>query len=115
MYLRTGNLFKSFLIERKKDESVSSRGRVTSGFEKVGTISAVLSETKTNEIERFRQLSHPVTHTIVQSGSPKAQVGDRLIFENRIFIIQGVDNPGSLGLWTIYYAEERKDCGGAGT
>ena len=40
---------------------------------------------------------------------PKAKAEDKLVLENRVFLIQGVDEPGSLGLCTIYYVEERAD------
>jgi hypothetical protein len=29
------------------------------------------------------------------------------VLGDRYFYIQGVNEPGSLGIWTIYYAEER--------
>ena len=61
------------------------------------------------EIERWQQRQHPITHTITQRGAPIAKEGDRLVFGSRYFYIQGVHEPGSLGIWTIYYAQERSD------
>ena len=49
------------------------------------------------------------THTIVQAGSPEAKKSDKLILGNRTFYIIDLDEVGSLGISTIYYAEERKD------
>lgn len=113
MYLRTGNIYKDFIIEHK-DESVSSRGRKKSRYadSDANMIKAILAEADPREKERWRQLSHPISHTIVHKGSPMANTEDRLIFGGRMFYIQGIDEPGSLGLWTIYYAEERFDCHG---
>ena len=109
MYLRPGNLYKDFTVE-KKDRTVSSRGRAKSGYsDDGGTIRGILAEAKPQEKERWRQLQHPISHTIVQRGKPKAVPEDRLIFGDRIFFVQGVDEPGALGLWTIYYVEERFD------
>lgn len=51
----------------------------------------------------------PITHTIVQTGKPMAKAEDKLVLGNRIFLVQGVDEPGSLGVCTIYYVEERAD------
>ena len=38
-----------------------------------------------------------------------AEAEDKLVLGNRVFLIQGVDEPGSLGVCTIYYVEERAD------
>ena len=43
------------------------------------------------------------------AGSPEAKKSDKLILGNRTFYIIDLDEVGSLGISTIYYAEERKD------
>ncbi len=114
LYLRPGNLFKDFWVE-KRITGKTSRGRKTATFQSEGAphLLAVLAEAKPEEIERFRQQNaHPITHTITQRGRPKAGPEDRLVYQGRYFYIQGVDCPGDLGLWTIYYAEERSDVDG---
>lgn len=113
MFLRPGNLFKDFFVE-KKGASVSGRGRVKGSYnqEKAEHFLGILAGAQTNEIERFRQLEHPITHTITHKGRPKAKEGDRLVHGSRIFYVQGVDDPGELGAWAIYYAEERSDVDG---
>jgi len=112
-YLRPGNLFKDFWVE-KKSVTTTARGRTASTYGKEGAahILAVLAEAKPTEIERFKHLDHPITHTITQKGRPQAEAGDRIVHGGRYFYIQGVDEPGELGLWTIYYAEERSDVDG---
>ena len=50
-----------------------------------------------------------MTHTIVQAGSPTAKRTDKLILGERIFYIIDIDDAGTLGIATIYYAEERQD------
>lgn len=57
----------------------------------------------------WQQLQHPISHTIIQDGRPKAKAEDKLILGERIFLIQGIDDPGSIGVCTIYYVEERMD------
>jgi len=108
MYLRPGNLFKDFTIE-KRNEDATARGRVSAGYEPVPDIilRAVLADADPDERERWQQQQHPITHTITQRGTPLAGEGDRLVLGDRYFYIQGVNEPGSLGIWTIYYAEER--------
>lgn len=112
-YLRPGNLFKDFWVEKKSTE-ITARGRPKSEYDKESAVHllGVLAEAKPAEMERFKQLDHPITHTITQRGRPKAQAKDRLIHGSRLFYVQGVDEPGELGLWTIYYAEERSDVDG---
>lgn len=113
MYLRPGNLFKDFSIE-KKGATLSTRGRARSEYdgETGERIRGVLAEAKPVEKERWRQLQHPISHIITQKGQPQAEAEDRLILGERMFFIQGVDEPGALGLWTIYYVEERFDGNG---
>lgn len=110
MYLRTGNLFKDFVIETK-NEGRTARGRITESYtNRTGKrLSAVLADASPEEKERWNQQQHPITHIIVQRGKPLAGEGDRLVYSNRAFYIQGVDEPASIGLWTIYYAQERSD------
>lgn len=110
MYLRPGNLIKDFFIEHKT-QTTNARGRVRADFdsEHAKLIHAVLAQASTAEKERWDQLQHPITHTIVQRGRPSARPEDRMIHGNRTFYIQGVDEVGELGIVTIYYVEERSD------
>ena len=91
-YLRPGNLYKDFLV-----------AKCTSG------VHAVLAQATPQEKARWEQIQHPITHTIVDRGHPKAVETDQLTCGNRKFYVQGVDEPGQLGLYTIYYVEERAD------
>ena len=99
MYLRPGNLFKDFIVERNT-QTVTSTGRVAKGC-----LAEATDEDRTNHSQK----DHIVTHTIVQSGSPKAKRSDKLILGNRTFYVVDIDDTGSLGISTIYYAEERRD------
>ena len=110
MYVRPGNLFKEFVIEENK-QGVTSTGRVANVYSGDGTrmlkgcLAAASEEDRTNHNRK----DHIVTHTIVQAGSPKAKRGDKLTLGERAFYIIDVDDISSLGISTVYYAEERKD------
>lgn len=109
-YLRPGNTFKDFFVGVKTG-SVDGKGR-TGGSYKADAkrpIQAVFAQATPQEKARWKQIQHPITHTLVDRGKPKAKTGDMLMSGNRRFFIQGVDEPGQLGLYTIYYVEERKD------
>ena len=110
MYLRPGSIFRDFIVERKTT-STNEIGRKHSTFEPTGGIvCGVLSDAKTAELQRWRELNHPITHTIVQkNGKIMAKEGDRLVRDSRIFYVQGVDDASMLGAFILYYVEERRD------
>lgn len=110
MYLRPGNLYKDFLVE-KNVVGMNLSGRPRTAYMGDGTkmLRGVLTEADSKQKMRWEQLQHPISHTIVQNGRPNAEVEDKLILGERIFLVQGVDEAGSLGICTIYYVEERMD------
>lgn len=110
MYLRPGSIFRDFFVERKTT-TTNEIGRKRSAFLPTGgIISGVLSDAKTSEVRRWRELQHPITHTIVQkNGKITAKEGDRLIRGGRCFYVQGVDDASMLGAFILYYVEERRD------
>ncbi len=110
MYVRPGNLFKDFIIEHSVPV-VTSTGRVADSYHGDGTesLKGCLAEAADEDRINHNQKNHIVTHTIVQAGPPKVKRGDKLTLGERVFYIVDVDDAGSLGFSTIYYAEERKD------
>lgn len=110
MYLRPGNLVKDFIVEHRSEYSDSrGRTRATYDVENTTAFKAVLAQATTSEKERWEQLQHPITHTIIQHGKPIAKPQDRMIHAGRNFYIQGIDEVAELAIVTIYYAEERSD------
>ena len=110
MYMRHGSLFKEFIIEDNR-QVVTSTGRVADKHMGNGTktLKGCLAEASADDREDHSQKDHIVTHTIVQAGSPKAKRTDKLVLGERVFYIVDIDDAGSLGISTIYYAEERRD------
>lgn len=110
MYVRPGNLFKEFVIESNK-QAVTSTGRVANNHTSDGTktLKGCLAEASDEDRTNHNQKDHVVTHTIVQQGLPKAKRSDKLILGDHTFYIVDIDDCGSLGISTIYYAEERRD------
>lgn len=108
--LRPGNLYKEFVIEDNKAD-IGKTGRATASFSGDGsrTLKGALAEATPKQKVEWQQLQHPISHTIIQDGRPKAKAEDKLILGERIFLIQGIDDPGSIGVCTIYYVEERMD------
>lgn len=110
MYLRPGNLTKEFIVESNK-QAVTSTGRVANNHVGDGTkrLQGCLADATDEERQNHSQKDHVVTHTIVQAGKPKAKRLDKLVLGNRVFYVVDIDDCGSLGISTIYYAEERRD------
>ena len=110
MYLRPGNLLKEFIIERS-NQVVMSTGRVANDYSGDGTktLKGCLAEASDEERTNHSQKDHIVTHTIVQAGRPRAQRTDKLVLGERIFYVVDVSDAASLGVSTVYYAEERRD------
>lgn len=112
IHLRPGQELREFAVYRDTDTRTTS-GRITSGGrELLGLVRAVLAAAKPEEIERWRQLEHPVTHKIIQQGAAQFTIrsGDSLMCGESRYIVQTAPyNPGGLNHWTIYYCEERSD------
>lgn len=110
MYVRPELLSRDFLVERKT-QAITDAGRKAVTFRPTGDhLKGVLAEAKALEIERWKQLQHPITHTIVMKGGRcPAKIGDRLVFGGRSFYVQGIDNIGALSIFTQIFAEERSD------
>jgi hypothetical protein len=112
MYLRPGNLFKEFVLEKKTETKVTEGGRVITGkFDSVNPtiIQGCLAQATDKDIANHSIENHVVSHTIVQSGPRQAERHDRLVLNNRVFYVTDVDDADDLGVSTIYYAEERHD------
>jgi len=110
MYLRPGNLYKDFIVETNT-VSLGTTGRPQIGYEdsKVEILKGILAEANDRQRFRWDQLQHPITHTIVQDGPQMAKAEDKLVLGGRIFLIKGVEDPGSIGICTMYFVEERTD------
>lgn len=91
----------------------SGKGRMTQGEGiLVGEFRGILAQAVASEKERWRQLTHPVTHKIIQKNLPDftVEVGDVFSTGTQEFIVSAVPyNVANLGQWVIYYCQERRD------
>lgn len=110
MFNRPENLWKDFMVEAKT-EATNSRGRTIDAYDVENPIfmKAILCGATPEQKMQYQQVEHPISHVISHRGTPKAKEGDRLIMSGRAFYVQGVDDPGDQGIWTLYYCEERND------
>jgi hypothetical protein len=105
------DLVKTFTIEdyqRVYDEE----GGYTQDWVPTGTLSGILADAGAREYMRAQATNENTSHTINQEGPPQATDGQRLRGttpdgREEFYLIESVDNPGGLGIWTIYYVERR--------
>ena len=110
MYLRPRQVATKFLVGAKITR-LNDIGRSVTEFKPTGEVLfGVVSSAEPHEVERWKALSHTVTHVVIQHlGHVKAKVGDCLIKEGKIFMVQAVDDVIGAGQFYIYYCEERFD------
>jgi len=119
--LRPGQGFKPFKVLRR-GKGVSASGRPhTSSLEEKGEFFGILSQASPREQEQWKQKGSPITHTILQRGTKdRANADDILMLspparcgnppKPRFFLIKGEPrDPGELGHFLVYHAEERND------
>ena len=109
-YNRPEQLWKHFFIEGR-EQTPNERGRVVGSYltDDAEPFLAILCGANPEQQSQFKQLGHTISHVISHEGEPKAKEGDRLISGNKVYLIRSIDNPGEMGLWTLYYCDERKD------
>jgi len=97
----------------------NGRAGLINRFENVGCLRGILAAAKPEEIERWRQLNHPISHKVITQGSPDFEIRPGFCFAlrqvsgHRYFYNQTQPyNVGDLDHWIIFYCEERFDVGG---
>ena len=119
--LRPGQGFKPFKVIKRCGGKTETGRPKTKHLEHMSTFYGIISQASPKEIEQWKQLGTPISHTIVQRGtSGRAMATDVLELvppvsccENvvsRRFLVQGEpQDPGELGHFLIYRVEERAD------
>lgn len=105
------DLVKTFTIEdyQRVDDP---EGGYTQEWVAVGSLTGILADAGAREYMRAQAVGENTSHTINQEGAPQAIPGQRLRGSTpdgreEFYLIESVDNPGGLGIWTIYYVERR--------
>ena len=111
MYLRPGNLYKSFEVTRKA--TTIENGHPVEKHIPSGDVTGILAEADAYQNDKMKhrwdQDQHSLTHTLVISGRSDLKKGDTLHREERFFFVLATDDASYLGGTTIVYLEERKD------
>lgn len=115
--LRPGQGHKLFRVLRRVGATTNTGRPHTNSLASQGEFYGMITQASPEEIDRYKKLDTPITHTIVQRGTKnRAKATDILELadgcgENpRRFRVQGEPkDPGELGHFLIYKVEERND------
>ena len=112
MYLRPGNLWKSFRVMRK-DTKIES-GYSKELYEDTGMVLyGVLAQAENSANDRMKHMwdqnLHSLTHTMVVRGQVNLKRGDMLSCDERAWLVLYNDDVGALGVAGLVYLEERND------
>lgn len=112
MYLRPGQLWKSFRVKRKKAEQVVGTSRQTYEDTDLAVMGVLADATQSQaDLNKFKwdQAQHSLTHTMVLRRREDLRRGDLLTNDERAFLVLHNEDIDTLGLYSILYLEERND------
>lgn len=111
--LRAGQELREFVVLKpERRDTESGRAGLTNQFVAIGKVRAILAQAKPDEIQRWRQLNHPITHKIIMQRLPDFPIMPGYIFEwngRRFYHTEIPYNVGDIGHWSIFYCNERAD------
>lgn len=102
-----GQQIRKFDVYRKKAKK-DKKGRVLGSQEvKVTQIRGSIALTNQREVDRFKQLGYPVTHTIIVQLRCDVEENDVLVKDDERYHVKGVKKPADLGFYTVIYCEKK--------
>ena len=111
--LMPGQELRDFTVSRPETRGTENgREGLTNQFQEVGKVRAILAQAKPEEVQRWRQLNHPITHKIIMQKKPSFDIRPGDIFERdgrRFYHQMSPYDLGDIGHWTIFYCDERHD------
>jgi len=109
-----GQELRDFKILRPGKRETNTGREVIGSYEEVGTLKAILAQATPEEVERWRQINHTVSHKLIMRHNPPVDVLPGDVFERngrRFFHKTMPNDPGDLGHVNIFYCNERTDAG----
>ena len=100
-----GQQIKKFDVYRR-ETNTDAKGRVSSESEVAKTpIKGSISAANQREVEKYKQIGYPITHTIVCQLKVDVKANDILVRDGVRYYVKGVDNPAALNFYTIIHCE----------
>jgi hypothetical protein len=106
-------LFSPFQLQAQGEPTRTPAGSWVRPWEERGVEDCALARASFRQVVLSTQVDYNISHQLVHQGPPRLEVGDRFRkpprgpLDERLYYIREVENPGDLGLWTIYAVEER--------
>ena len=102
-----GQQLRTFEVYRK-EPSKDAKGHISYGNEKlIGRIRASISTANQKEVEKYKQMGHSITHTLVQQLRTIVKAEDVLMMDGNKYYVRGVDNPAGLNFYAIIYCDTK--------
>ena len=112
LYLRPGNLWKTFRVKATKTVNVQGHP-VSEYMDTERIVVGILAQADSNVADRTKHLwdqeQHSLTHTLVVKGRPNLKKEDLLTTGETAYLVLLDDDIGSLGVAGLVYLEERND------
>lgn len=103
-FLVPGEQELPFSVKRKSSTTINERTYYDEI--QVGSIEGTISDASQHQKYEWKQMNHPITHTIVVHGVCDVVAEDILMDAQKLnYHVQGVSNPSGLGFFTIIYCK----------
>jgi hypothetical protein len=118
MFLHPGDGWQEFNCYSPQYSTTPGGRPRNNGLTPCGTIEGIISDATPSEIIAWKQRDHPITCKIVQENPDRvAEADDVLAIEaegarTRYFYVQGLQNPGDLYQYVVYFCQERRGLDG---
>lgn len=100
-----GQQLRTFEVYRK-GATKDAKGHVRYNEERcIGKIKASISTANQREVEKYKQMGHDITHTLVQQLRTIVQAEDVLVMDGNRYYVKGVDNPAGLNFYAIIHCD----------
>lgn len=100
-----GQQFRNFEVYRR-EAATDAKGRsLPSAETRIGSIKGSISDANQREVEKYKQMGYPITHTIVVQLKCNVKANDVLVRDGVRYYVKGVNNPAYLNFYTIIHCE----------
>ena len=100
-----GQQLRTFEVYRKTSTK-DAKGHVKYGEECcIGKIKASISTANQSQVEKYKQMGHKITHTLVQQLRTIVKAEDVLVMDGNRYHVKGVDNPAGMNFYAIIHCD----------
>jgi len=111
----SGQELRDFTVSKPETRGTENgREGLANQYIEIGAFRGILAQARADEVQRWKQLNHPVSHKIIMQRNPDFEILPGHVIELKVTGQQFFDtfipyDPGGLGHWTIIYCNDRRD------